>query len=224
MDVALVPLSGGHRNRAFRTVGLRNELVFKSTRRPKDAIEWLVPVHELAESCDFVIPKLIRNKHGMLVEDGWTCEIFIAGEPFDIADLPSIVCDVSHFHQRAAAIAQRPGFLASQDLLNFDVGGDVDLTSMPDDVTERCREAWRRLSPGLCTVVHGDLNPSNLIRCSDGRVGIVDWDECRRDLSLFDIGQLKPLGPDEQKAIAAWEIACSWQLEPDYARQLITQL
>ena len=44
----LRPLKGGHRNLAFRTVGLRQDLVFKFTRRSGDAMDWLLNVHDLA--------------------------------------------------------------------------------------------------------------------------------------------------------------------------------
>lgn len=185
VETHLTLMRGGHRNVAFRTVGLQRELVFKSTRRSPDAIEWLIPVHDFAETCGFAVPRLIRSKRGMIVESGWTSEPLIEGSPFGITDLPSIRANILRFHRLTKEIAQRPGFLSSQDLLNFNAGGDIDLASMPSNIVLKCREAWRHLSPGSCTVIHGDLNPGNLLRCADGRAALLDWDECRRDLPLF---------------------------------------
>jgi hypothetical protein len=224
VEADLTALCGGHRNIAFRTVGLQQELVFKSTRRSQDAVEWLVPVHDLAETCGFAVPRHIKSVGGMIVESGWTCEVLIEGSPFGVADLPSINDNISYFHRLAAEIAQRPGFLSSQDLLKLNAGGDIDLASMPLNIVLKCREAWAHLPVGHSTVVHGDLNPSNLLRCADGRPALLDWDECRRDLPLFDIGQIQLLGHAEQSAIIAWEVACSWRLEPAYAKQAANQL
>ena len=74
------------------------------------------------------------------------------------------------------------------------------------------------------TLVHGDLNFANLLRCPDGRVTLIDWDECRRDLSLFDLAVLPGARAVEARALLAWEAACSWHREPDYARTMAGRL
>lgn len=214
----LRPLAGGHRNQAFRTVGLARELVFKSTRRSSAAILWLVKVQQIARQSGFVVPDMIRCLDGDHVADRWTCEPLVEGRPFEPEEMPTILPLVSAFHTATLTVRQRPGFLSSRALLRKTVGGDVDLTAMPTELVARCRDAWCNVSDRTMAVVHGDLNCTNLIRCPDGRAALIDWDECRRDLVLFDLGPLGQGCDAERRARLAWEVACSWVLEPDHAK------
>ncbi len=220
----LHPLPGGHRNTAFRTVGLRRDLVFKSTRRAPEALGWLGQVQALARQTGLHVPTPVPSRAGNLLEAGWTCETFLSGSPLRPEDMPLLLPQISAFHDLAAALPQRPGFLSSAGLLDQARGGDVDLDAMPADLARTCRAAWHAVSAGRQTVIHGDLNPSNLLRCADGRIALLDWDECRRDLALFDLGQLRPPDADERRALLAWEIACSWRIEPAHARTLADRL
>lgn len=220
VEAQLQPLVGGHRNLAFRTLGLRQDLVFKTTLRSTDAIAWLPRVHDLARQSGFVVPRLIESRNSRLIECGWTCETLVDGTPLSPDDLPGIAPQIAAFHALSADVPQRPGFLSSQALLHADAGGDVDLAAMPAAIAAACREAWRAVSGSTFAVVHGDLHAGNLLRCPDGRIALLDWDECRRDLALFDLGQVSPPGAVEARAIAAWEAACSWGIEPEHARRI----
>ena len=215
----LLHMIGGHRNIAFRTIGRQQNLVFKSTSRKPTAIEWLLPVHDLARKSGLVIPRIVRSCRGSFVESGWTCEEFVEGRPFSTEETRCIREKIERFHSLAAAVPQRPDQASSQDLLDLPAGGDIDLDAMPPDLAEACRTAWSGLADYSFTIVHGDLNSANMIRCPDGKIALVDWDECRRDLSVFDTGYLDPIGLPEQRALLAWEIACSWKPEPDYAKK-----
>jgi hypothetical protein len=53
---------------------------------------------------------------------------------------------------------------------------------------------------------------------------LLDWDECRRDLVLFDLGHLSKVGTVERRALLAWEVACSWMIEPDHARRVAQRI
>ena len=222
----LIPLEGGHRNRAFRTdgIGAGQERVFKSTRRSEVALHWLSAVQDIAQEVGFVVPKLIASQADNLVEDGWTCEPFAEGAHLSTAELPSILPQITAFHTATGEISQRPGFLSSQDLIARDWGGDVDLRAMPPDLVARCRDAWAAAFGQRQVIIHGDLNARNLIRQPDGRVALIDWDECRSDLALFDLAVLREPTEAERLACLAWEVACSWQIEPEYARQLASTL
>jgi thiamine kinase-like enzyme len=205
-------------------VGLSRDVVFKSTRRTTAAVQWLVQVQQIARQSGFVVPEMIESCNGQLVEDGWTCETHMDGIPFAPDEMPTILPLVSSFHTATADVAQRPGFLSSRALLNDVSGGDVDLEAMPTELVARCRRTWRAVSDRKEAIIHGDLNSGNLIRCLDSRVAVIDWDECRRDLILFDLVPLGEGDEDERKARLAWEIACSWVVEPDYAKGIATQL
>lgn len=226
IDADLRPLAGGHRNLAFVTVcsGSGWQLVFKSTRRSEPALRWLSAVQKIAEGVGFVVPKLIASQDGNLVESGWTCEPYVHGNIVSANDLPSIRPQIIAFHAATKDISQRPSFLSSQDLIELEHGGDVDLRAMPANLVDRCRGLWSAVSDQKEAVVHGDINPGNLIRCSDGKIALIDWDECRRDLVLFDTAMLGASSEKEQSARLAWEVACSWKIEPDHARQISSRL
>ncbi len=137
----------------------------------------------------------------------------------------------SALHISLRDIDQRPGFLSATDLLQFDRGGDVDLTVMPADVVERCRNAWARLFEYPRVIVHGDPGVSNILVSATGVV-LIDWDECRVDVPLFDLAALPRdvVGlRDEEwwiatQAASAWEVAVSWRAEPEYARRCLAEL
>lgn len=76
----LWPLPGGHRNAVCRTVGLGQDLVFKSTSRTPEALAWLLAVHDRARDAGF-LAWLQESREGALCSDGWTCETFIASRP-----------------------------------------------------------------------------------------------------------------------------------------------
>jgi Ser/Thr protein kinase RdoA (MazF antagonist) len=222
----LVPLVGGHRNRAFRTLGLAPDLVFKTTRRARDAIEWLLPVLDFAERSGFAVPRFVKSLGGQYVEDGWTCELFLRGKAFEAGEMAGVGLQLARFQEATREMQQRPGFCSARALLDMDAGGDIDLRRMPARVVSLCRAAWARLEERPDCVVHGDLNASNLIWAEDGRVGLVDWDECRVDAGVFDMFQVAPEGCGEaaEGAVLAWEVACSWELEPAYSREMAVKL
>jgi hypothetical protein len=218
----LTRIMGGYRNIAFQTAGLQRDWVFKTTRRTPDAIQWLLPVLSAAEQSGFVVPRLVKSISGRYVEDGWTCEPLIHGKAFQPADLSLIKPHILDFHKATKNIPQRPGFRSSSDLLHCMSGGDIDLTNMPADIVAKCRDAWSHTAGRLTCVVHGDLNPNNLIMTGDKTIALIDWDECRVDAELFDRAALNLDSFDRVGKIAAlaWEVACCWHTEPIHAKDV----
>lgn len=209
-----VPLAGGNRNTVLRV----GQHVVKSTRRSETAIAWLLPVAEHAEACGLHVPAPLESKLGTFVVDGWTCEPFCEGGPTH----PKAVADkIARLHRVAADLPQRDGFASARDLLTEQSGGDIDLTRMPPDLVAQLRAAWSAISLET-TLVHGDLNPDNILTDTGGKVTLIDWDEARRDHPIFDTATWSDaLTPIIKQAALAWEIACSWQLEPAHARSLV---
>jgi Ser/Thr protein kinase RdoA (MazF antagonist) len=226
IHATLTPLPGGHRNKVFRTMGQDRDVVFKTTRRNPDSIAWLTHVLHLAEQSGFIVPHLIASQTGRFIEHGWICEPFIHGVAFTPSDMPGIVQPLARFHAASTNIQQRPGCLSARDFLIQDRGGDIDLSAMPAPLVVLCRKAWSQIAAQPTCVIHGDLTPANLIRSEDHRIALVDWDECRVDVPLFDDAHTGVTATDEatQMAVLAWEIACSWRLEPDYAQCLADKL
>ncbi|WP_299597788.1 phosphotransferase [uncultured Tateyamaria sp.] len=208
-----VPLPGGHRNAVLRV----GQHVLKSTRRSEAAIGWLLPVARHAEVCGLKVPAPLRSSLNTFVVDGWICEPFCAGGPTP----PKAIADkITHLHSTAADLPQRDGFASARDLLTAQSGGDIDLAEMPPDLVVQLRAAWSAISLET-THVHGDLNPNNILTDTDGTVTLIDWDEARRDHPLFDTATWSEAQtPIIKRAALAWEIACSWLLEPAHARML----
>ncbi|MFY0659154.1 MAG: aminoglycoside phosphotransferase family protein [Shimia sp.] len=224
LSCSLETLAGGHRNQVWRTRGLPQDVVFKSTTRSEPALDWLTPVQEVARRCGFVVPHMMRSTNGWLSEAGWTCETLVEGGIVPRDGLAEVAALLASFHARTQGWEQRPGFLSSIALLSQDRGGDVDFAQMPRDVVALCRAAWRAVADRVTCVVHGDLAPGNVLRLADGRFALLDWDECRVDLPLFDIAPHAPKSEAETRAHLAWEVACSWRHEPDYARDMAERL
>ncbi len=224
VQAPLEPLSGGHRNQVWRTRGLTQDLVFKSTTRSEPALDWLVSVQDVARHCGFVVPQMVRSANGLFSEAGWTCETFVAGEVVSRDGLAEVAALLADFHAQTQGSDQRPGFLSSTALLSQDRGGDVDFSQMPPDMVALCRAAWRAVADTPTCVVHGDLAPGNVLQLPDGRFALLDWDECRVDLALFDTSPHVPKSEVEKRVHLAWEVACSWRREPSYARGLAKRL
>lgn len=224
IDAPLEALTGGHRNTVLRTRGLPDDLVFKSTRRSEAAIAWLDEVQGIARADGLHVPQMHRSLSGHWIADGWICESLVEGVLISPVDAPDLGALLARFHAHSQAMPQRPGFCASVDLLTEVKGGDVDLTQMPADLVALCRAAWSAVQTELLCVVHGDLALGNLLRDPRGRLWLIDWDECRRDLPLFDQVILGNLGQAAQSAHLAWEVACCWHLEPTHARAVAQKL
>lgn len=222
-DGPLTALRGGHRNSAFRTVvGHHPALVFKSSRRSAESLLWLDPVQAAAREAGFQVPKHVRSRRGHILENGWTCEPFIDGAEFTADRMPEVARRLERFHEATTGIEQRPGFASSVELTTVQQGGDVDLSVMPTGLVAQLRGAWAGMPDGDQGVIHGDIGTGNLILTPSGQPALIDWDEARVDLRIFDTAQVvsEPPGNDIQRGLTAWEIACCWKLEPERARSL----
>ncbi|MDA5556543.1 phosphotransferase [Shimia sp. MMG029] len=216
----LEELTGGNRNTVWRTRGLPKDLVFKSTQRSEVAMAWLSEVQAIARAAGLNVPQMHCSLSDAWTPEGWICEDFVQGAAIPPAAASDLSAPLNRFHEMSRAVSQRPGFCATADLLTRAAGGDVDLTQMPADLVALCRAAWSAVQTTPLSVVHGDLAQGNLLRNPLGHLWLIDWDECRRDLPLFDRVMLEPLGPLAHRAHLAWEVACGWQREPEYACRL----
>jgi len=225
-------LHGGNRNTVLLVERRGVRLVAKTSRRGTEAINWLVPVQEKAKKAGFEVPSFLPSDSGSLLVGGVTLETWIDGVHPSRADLSAWGRRIESFHALTRSWPQRPGSRSTLELVNLDVGGDVDLTAMPPALVEVCRTAWRALAGEPTSAVHGDINFTNLLVTPGGRIALLDWDECRTDVSALDelaVAELtgnRTREPDARfrDALLAWEIAISWRLEPDYARRMAREL
>lgn len=221
----LKPLPGGHRNTAYLIECRGKRHVAKSTRRSPEALAWLAPVHDLAEAAGFRVPRLVPSGDGRLVISGITVETFLDGAPPARHQLAELLPRLQDFHSLAQTLPQRPGFASSVALRHASQGGDVDLAQMPPALVAHCRQQWQAWADAPQSVVHGDVSLNNLLITETGQLGLVDWDEARMDLALFDLlngraAQGEPLTESENLLLQSWEIAVCWLVEPAYAQRL----
>ena len=178
-------------------------------------------------------PQIVPTLDGADFFEGITMsETIHGGRPTTTTHWRTISRYLGALHEVTRDWPQRPGFLASSDLLSAERGGDVDLAGMPHDAKARCRAAWSRVKPQETCVVHGDPGASNIFVTQEDDVVLIDWDEARVDAPAFDLAALpedvSPLSGDDlwiaRQAASAWEAAVSWRVEPEYARRRLAEV
>lgn len=196
------------------------EMVFRTTTRSEEAVAWLADVHDLAERAGFAVARHVPGVSGRMVERGWTCEPYLPGRPFAPAEVAQVRTQIKMLHDLTRRVPQRPGFRSSQALLQWDESGDIHMRVLPRDIAAACRAAWQPLRGLPLSIVHGDMAARNLIWCEDGRPGLLGWDDCRRDVGLFDTAD----SDEAIRARLAWQVAALWAQEPERARRLAARL
>jgi Ser/Thr protein kinase RdoA (MazF antagonist) len=227
------PLGGGYRNRlwAVRVGGRR--YAARLSARPAPALDWEIGLLRFLRAADMRAPEALGARDGRSHVDGLVLFSWLDGHPpGSERDWRLVAGELDRLHTLTRGWPQRPGFRSSQQLLEERVGGDVRLDLMPEDAVRRVRAAWRALAGEPTSVVHGDLAAGNIL-LEGGRAGLVDWDEARVDVSLFDLALLplnlsRVLGAERmalaRRAAVAWEAANGWAAEPAYARRRLAEL
>jgi uncharacterized protein (TIGR02569 family) len=130
------------------------------------------------------VPTPLRALGGGWLVRGWTAETFLEGRPARAADAPQVVAAVEAFH-RALLGEPLPGFRAGIAEPNpWDRADAWAWGELPEPVDPRLTEPLRRLAalrrplPALPRqLIHGDLNPDNLLIGPEGSglaPGIID--------------------------------------------------
>lgn len=226
-------LGGGYRNRlwAVRIGGTR--YAARLSPRPHAALDWEIQLLQHLRAAEMLVPEVLATRDGRLRVEGLVLFSWLEGHvPSAEGEWRLVADELGRLHALTRAWPQRPAFRSSLELLEKDQGGDVRLDLMPADVVLRVRGAWRALQGEPTSIVHGDPGAAN-IRLQGGKVGFIDWDEARVDVSLLDLAAL-PLdlppavghGQLEQsrRAAVAWEVANGWIAEPAYARRRLAEL
>lgn len=218
-------LHGGHRNQAF-LVRAPNGAVYvaKTTCRSEKALAWAARLQGQAMRFGIEVPQYIQGPNGRYANGGLTLEPMFFGREAQENELALIRPALTKLKAVTSNWKQRPGFVSVAGLLSKVSGGDVDLSLMPDNVVKACRAAWEPLKGHRRSVIHGDINITNVLINPYGRPVLLDWDEARCDSPLFDLAPFRPNHPSLQHIRLAWEVASGWQREPDAARVLAKRL
>ncbi|WP_224392625.1 phosphotransferase enzyme family protein [Pseudonocardia sp. ICBG1293] len=216
-------LGGGHRSAVWAATDGRRRLVVHRSGRTTAALDWELDLTAELLAHGFRVPGVVptadgRRRCGPVVVRTW-----LDGDPPGPRDEAVLAAELRRLHALTSGRAQRPGFVGTVELLAGAVrGGDVDLTAMPRAVVARCKAAWAVLD-GPVAVVHGDPGPGN-VRMLGGRPGLLDWDECRVDRVALDLDGAPGATPALRRAVAAWEVAAGWTVEPGHARERLAAL
>ena len=218
-------MTGGARNAVLRGTDAGDQYVFKSSQRTENQIAWLEHVQIAARAVGLHVSVPQPAQDGTCLQSGWTMERFVHGRTATATEMRRLAPLVAALHKATSAVPQRPGFASAPDLMHQDRGGDIDLSRMPPDVVSLCRAAWGLVPDEPVGIIHADLTPSNVIITPEGTPVLLDWDEARADLQLFDrvaLGEVRD--PISRAASLAFEIVMCWCIEHTRARDLARDL
>jgi Ser/Thr protein kinase RdoA (MazF antagonist) len=218
-DIRLVELEG---RRAVARLGGYSEV----------EIDWELDLLEHLAEVGVGVPRIVpaldgRRRAGRLV----VVEEVVGHAPTSTEDWIAVGSALRWLHRMTDDWPQRPGRLSSIDLLHVDRADGIDLREVPDEVTEICRAAWRRVDGMPTAVIQGDPHISNIRITPMGPV-FLDWSAARVDIPDLDLAEL----PDEacpihgkrrwlaSQAAAAWTAACTWNTDLEHARRNLDRI
>ncbi len=224
-------LGAGHRNDTWLVHIGAERAVARVSRRSVASLQWEIEVLVRLASLGFVVPRVISTLDGRRAVDSVMVMSWVEGSPPATAgEWRSVADALRDLHEATSGWPQRPDFASTQTLLTSDRGGDTRLDDLPADIVAQCRAAWAALDGEPESVIHADARSNVLI--DRIAVGFIDWDESRVDASVLDfdlpLDEVSHIEPERLRrariAGAWWEVACSWFVEPDYARRRLAEI
>jgi Ser/Thr protein kinase RdoA (MazF antagonist) len=226
--VRLKPLAGASKSVWSIEVGGRRAVARLRSRSDAD-LAWEAGLLQHLDRCGLAVPVPIPTRDGRLFADGVSVMTHVDGDPpGGEADWRRLADTLRRLHELTNGWPQRPGWRSSTALLTADTGTRIDLTAMPAEAVLRCRAAWARLAGRRTCVVHGDLNPGNVLVTTE-RVALVDWDEAHVDVPDLDLvlpcnaagleGEALDMA---SQASAAWQAAVCW--DDDYSKRRLAEV
>ncbi len=227
----LEPVEEGNRNEVWRA-SLRGQTVsVRQSRRGAASLRWELDLIDRLDQLGFAVPTVHPTDDDRPSHEGVVVQRWIDGHvPTTSAEWAAVGRELQRLHIELAEHPQRPDCLTVLELERTSVSVDADLGGLPDDVAHRVLQLFRSFADAPIGVIHGDPAPSNLRILPDGRVGLLDFDESRRDVLWHDLSNLgvQVLADDEHRRALqlsnAWEAANAWVVEPDYARERLAAL
>jgi len=203
----------------------------RQSRRSPASLSWELDLITFLDQHDFVVPTVVFTDEGARSASGVVVQRWINGtEPSSDHDWILIAHELQRLHSLTRGYQQRPGCCTTAQLVKQHQSLDADLGAMPTEVAATLMQVFAEFGDVPAAVIHGDPWEANLRITSTGRVGLLDWDESRVDLTWHDLSPLgvTVLAPEDhrrsQRLSHAWEAANGWAVEPDYAIQRYAQL
>lgn len=198
------------------------------TRSDED-LRWETELLQFLGQNGICVPTPLQTINGKYYYQGLVVMEHLEGAaPSSADDWKRVAQTIQRVHELTKNWPQRHGWKSSVDLIEADKGTKIDLSQMPNEGLARCRNAWQQIKHRPQSVVHGDLNPGNIL-ISDEKVAFIDWDEARVDVSALDLALPHNAGNlDEEsletvsQAVAAWEAAVCWG--DDYSKKRLAEV
>ncbi len=221
----LEAIQSGHRNEIWRGTLRGASVSVRHSRRPIASLDWELDLMEHLDQEGFVVPGVIPANDGTRHVHGIVVQRWLQGRPPSSgADWHDVATELTRLHDLTSGYPQRPESCVVTELRTQRRSVDADLDTMSPADRELVLTIFDAMGDIPATVIHGDPGASNIRLTSDGRVGLLDWDESRVDLVWLDISQLgvEVLDPPKhaaaQELTHAWEAVNGWVVERDYAR------
>ena len=224
-------LAGGHRSAVVEACCGEERLVVRRSRRSAASLQWELELLVELDRRGFLVPTPVPADDGSLRVDAVSLHRWVDGrEPSSEADWALVIGELRRVHREFAGHPQRPDCSTVLGLRTARSSVDADLDAVPDDVAAVCLGHLERVADSPVSLIHGDPGPDNIRITADGRVGLIDWDESRVDVSDLDLANLGVPALDGERrrlverAADAWECLNAWVAEPGYARRRFDQL
>lgn len=226
------PLGGGNRSEVWLGDLSGSAVAIRRSQRSPDSLRWELDLLSHLSSRGFLVPEVIEASDGRWSVDGVTVHRWLDGrEPSSDGDWRRVADELQRLHRELAGHPQRPGCVTIRELATARRSVDADLDAMPPQAVGRVLAAFAAVPEDVpASVIHGDPGPGNIRLSDDGRVGLLDWDESRVDVTWHDLSNLgvQVLGDEDHRLALqlsdAWEAINAWIAEPTYARRRLGNL
>ncbi len=164
-------------------------------------IDWVEQVHRHLADCGCLVPQLQRSQSGhLMVEDGWTAWSYIDHEHGVLVtekQIKNSIKAILDYHTALASIPQ-PNWI-HDNKTPWGVAHQFSMAERPVLPAHVCPKLLPSLTAvlaliepidvGHCQVIHGDLNPNNLLSMSGHRWAIIDlspfWGTTEMALAIY---------------------------------------
>jgi len=195
------------------------------------SLDWELDLTDFLDRAGLAVPTVVETDDGGRHHDGVVVQRWLDGRPPASPQDWLLVAEVlGRIHELTRGYTQRPGCVIVTELARAGVSLDADLAALPDQVAFEICSVFASFHDAPVSVVHGDPGVSNIRIDADGRVGLLDFDESRVDVSWHDLSNLGvkvlsgPVHVHAQLLSHAWEAVNGWNLEHDYAQRRLTAL
>lgn len=225
------PVSDGNRNEVWRAQLGGTQVSVRRSRRSPESLTWELDLLGFLDRAGFRVPIPIRCDNGRRSVGGVVVQLWLSGRsPSSVADWRVVGLELQRLHAETADYPQRPGCVTVRELGDARRSVDADVDVLPVSAVDLVLGVFERFDDVPTAVVHGDPGPGNVRIGSDGRVGLLDWDESRVDLVWHDLSNLGTQilcdrsHRRSQTLSNAWEAVNAWAIEPEYALERFDRL